>query len=281
MVVGAAIFDTLSSEFHTAFFNPALNTYCTGLQTELAVALTIEGVVPTAVRAAVLRNLVDDIVDQHHYHTSSGIIGIIYVLPVIAESGRADVALEMLLQDTFPSYGFMIKGGANGYEPATTLWELWDTDTGSADMDSRNHIMFGSVGGFFYRYLLGVRPILPGFTQMKIQPVIVTHPKLTHAAGTVVTPLGDVNCAWASYLLPSVSFMTNLTIPSGATAYVMFADVLAGLIQESGAVVWSNDSFIGGVGGVLGGSMTEGVVTLQVISGEFEFFVQKTIVVDS
>ena len=44
----------------------------------------------------------------------------------------------MLLQDTFPSFGFMVKGGEHGYEPATTLWELWDSDTGNVGMDSRS-----------------------------------------------------------------------------------------------------------------------------------------------
>jgi hypothetical protein len=41
------------------------------------------------------------------------------------------------------------------YEPATTVWELWESDSGNPDMDSRNHIMFGTVGSWFYKGILG------------------------------------------------------------------------------------------------------------------------------
>ena len=89
----------------------------------------------------------------HGIHTTSGILGIKFSLEALALHGRLDVAVSMLLQDTFPSYGFMIRGGNHSYEPSTTLWELWNSDTGSDTMDSRNHIMFGSVGSFFYKHL--------------------------------------------------------------------------------------------------------------------------------
>ena len=41
--------------------------------------------------------------------------------------------------------GYMI---ANKYEPATTLWELWNSDDQGPGMNSRNHIMFGSISSY-------------------------------------------------------------------------------------------------------------------------------------
>ena len=52
-------------------------------------------------------------------HTTSGILGIKVILEVLANEGYGAVAVDMLLQETFPSYGYMIK---SEYEPATTLW---------------------------------------------------------------------------------------------------------------------------------------------------------------
>ena len=65
-------------------------------------------------------------------------------------------------------------------------------------MDSRNHIMFGSVGSFFYKYVLGVTALEPGFARIRVRPAVVGHPNLTHAAGTVATPFGACVVAWST-----------------------------------------------------------------------------------
>jgi len=45
----------------------------------------------------------------------------------------------------------------NNIEEASTMWELWNTPWGDPGMDSRNHIMFGSVGHWFYEYIAGIQ----------------------------------------------------------------------------------------------------------------------------
>ena len=59
--------------------------------------------------------------------------------------GRSDVALAMTTQTTYPSYGYMLQGKGN-QEPATTIWELWDSDKEGPGMNSRNHIMVKFYG---------------------------------------------------------------------------------------------------------------------------------------
>jgi alpha-L-rhamnosidase len=68
-------------------------------------------------------------------------------------NGHHDMALELISSTTYPSYGYMFN---NPYDNATTLWELWNTPLAGPGMNSRNHIMFGSVGGWFYSYLADI-----------------------------------------------------------------------------------------------------------------------------
>merc|ERR1712167_457114 len=81
-----------------------------------------------------------------------------------------DVPVRMNEVTSYPSYGYMI---TNQYEPATTLWELWNSDSQGPGMNSRNHIMFGSVSSWFYRHLCGldVEKGSKGYDEMTIHPV--------------------------------------------------------------------------------------------------------------
>jgi alpha-L-rhamnosidase len=60
------------------------------------------------------------------------------------------VAFKLLLSDTYPSWGYMVKKGA------TTWWERWNGDTGDPSMNSYNHYAFGSVMAWVYRRAAGI-----------------------------------------------------------------------------------------------------------------------------
>jgi hypothetical protein len=53
----------------------------------------------------------------------------------------------------YPSYGYEI---LSPVEPATTIWELWDSDAEGPGMNSRDHIMFGGPGHWIYSYAGGI-----------------------------------------------------------------------------------------------------------------------------
>ena len=65
---------------------------------------------------------------------------------------------------------------------ATTTWERWDairedgtvneTKMSSDNMVSFNHYSFGSVGKFYYKYILGISPLEPGYGKVRIAPHI-------------------------------------------------------------------------------------------------------------
>jgi len=165
--------------------------------------------VPPADLQAVLDNLVNDITVTHSVHPTTGILGWKFMLETLTTNGRSDVGVLVNLQKTYPSLGYMIEGVGN-YEPATTIWELWDSDVEGPGMNSRNHIMFGSVGGWFYKSFLGLYPASSnrtkfselgdgtGFNYFFVGPdaSIVNVYNTTSASGSTTTPNGMLEVAW-------------------------------------------------------------------------------------
>lgn len=106
---------------------------------------------------------------NHSNHTTSGIIGWRYEAEILSENGHADLAFALMTQTTYPSFGYQI---LNSNEPATTLWELWDSDTSDPHIDSRNHIMFGGPGAWLHTYVGGITNALGsiGFKHVMFAP---------------------------------------------------------------------------------------------------------------
>jgi alpha-L-rhamnosidase len=272
-------FNRLKGEFHTAFF--ANGRYGTGLQTEQALALWLQAPPTQQIFDAVFADLVNDIVVTQKMHTTSGIIGWKYVLEVLSRHGRTDVALGLNLQTTYPSLGFMIQGAANP-EPATTIWELWDSHTEGPSMNSRNHIMFGTNGAWLYRSLGGINPAgVSGV--LRISPSgINDHGLVTVTASTVVVT-GPIQVSWA-VPSPKTSYTLNVRIPFGQTAEVdlpvvaslgMSAGTIA--VAESSKSVWARGAYVAGVDGITRATMSNelGVPAVRVVlgSGNYAFVV--------
>lgn len=77
-------------------------------------------------------------------------------------------------------------------------------------MNSRNHIMFGTVSSWFYRYLCGIDVPLGsrGYDNITIRPVGVGVPgavNLTEVSCSVQTPHGQVSAAWEGPAVPGQS----------------------------------------------------------------------------
>ena len=141
---------------HTKWFNKATGWYDDGGQTAQVLALALDRRPPLmmspAQRAGVLGRLVANI-HAHGNHSTSGIIGFRYVMDVLSDSGHGALALALMTQTSYPSFGYQI---LNKYEPATTVWELWQSDVTGPRMNSRNHIMFGGPGSWLHTYVGGI-----------------------------------------------------------------------------------------------------------------------------
>ena len=180
-------------------------------QTVYLLALHME-LLPPELRARAVERLVADI-ERHDWHLTTGFVGVALICPILTEHGHADVAHRLLLNETFPSWGYSIRQGA------TTIWERWDgwtEDHGFQTplMNSFNHYSLGSVAQWLYEYVAGIRldPDRPGYEHVVISPI---PGRLEHASATYESVRGRIRSAWRR------GFRLEVEIPANVTATVV------------------------------------------------------------
>ena len=98
-------------------------------------------------------------------HLGTGFLATPDLLPVLADHGHLDVAYELLLQDTAPSWLVMIDRGA------TTVWERWEgIDEDGVPHESLNHYSKGAVVSFLHRYVAGLQRLEPTWRRFRVAP---------------------------------------------------------------------------------------------------------------
>ena len=120
------------------------------------------------------------------------------LLPLLAENGEAALAYDLLLSEDCPGWMYQLRHGA------TTIWERWDAirpdgsvneeKSGGDNMVSFNHYAFGSVGEFYYEYILGIKSLEPGFRRVRIRPF--PDARLGRAEGSYRSVSGEIRVAW-------------------------------------------------------------------------------------
>ena len=225
-----ALFDHIKSAFNTAYVSPD-GRIKGDTQTCYVLALRF-GLLPPAQRPLAAQHLVADIAAKNN-HLSTGFVGVGYLCPVLTETGHNSVAYRLLLNDTFPSWGYSIKQGA------TTIWERWDGYTkekGFQDpgMNSFNHYSLGSVGQWMYQDVAGIDtdPNRPGFAHILIRPH--PGPGLSHARAVYDSIRGRIACAWRA---EGAGLALDVIIPANTTATVFVPAPLGADISEGGVPV--------------------------------------------
>ena len=198
-------------------------TVGTGTQTSYVVALYTK-MAPEKLEPKLVNKLVMDI-ESRKWHLSTGFLGTPFLLFTLSDHGRADVAYRLLLNDTYPSWGYMLSKGA------TTWWERWNGDTGDPAMNSYNHYAFGSVIAWVYRYAAGIDAAgdSPGFKE------IVIHPHLSGlnaARAEYESVYGKVSSDWKG--TTNGPFSLKVTIPANTSATVYLPAVSGAHLTEDG-----------------------------------------------
>src|SRR5579862_7762295 len=209
----ASRYDELIGKIRGAFQKAYIRddgTVGTGTQTSYVVALYAK-MAPKELEGQLVEHLVKDI-EARDWHLSTGFLGTPFLLFTLADHGRSDVAYRLLLNETYPLWGYMLSKGA------TTWWERWNGDTGDPGMNSYNHYAFGSVMAWVYRSVAGIDTAVEGagYRQIVVHPLL--DPRLTHARGEYDSVYGRIVSDWNSK--PGKSFSINLTIPANTKAKV-------------------------------------------------------------
>ena len=179
------LYDHIASAYLTAFVKGDGSVAGNTQTSYLATLFT--GIAPSTLRAKMIDRLTADI-EAHGNHLTTGFLGTPFLMFVLDENGRSDLAFKLLLSDTYPSWGYMVSKGA------TTWWERWNGDTGDPSMNSYNHYAFGSVMAWVYRRAAGIDTDAAGagFHHLTIQPhfdpaLPQLHVEYDSAYGTIVS----------------------------------------------------------------------------------------------
>ncbi|RIJ50536.1 hypothetical protein D1614_00950 [Maribellus luteus] len=227
--------ENIKTAFYQHFYNAETKNYEEGSQFSNSFALFL-GLVPESEKEAVLNNLVNDIVNTHDTHLTTGILGTKYLMELLSREGRSDVAWALATQTTFPSWIDMLKD-------RTTLSEKWDKS------GSSNHVMLGSIDSWFYQTLAGiqVQEDAPGFSEFVIKPFMPED--LSWVKASVKTVKGTVKSEWS---IKNGNYHLNIQVPFGSEAIVYIIGDNPDNISESGHPVeqaenveflWKEDNY--------------------------------------
>jgi alpha-L-rhamnosidase len=209
----ARIAEQVRAAWQSAYLN-ADGTTAADTQASYVRALSF-GLVPDDMRDAAAARLVE-LIRSADTHLGTGFLSTTDLLPVLADTGRADVAYELLFQRTAPSWLNMIDRGA------TTIWEDWEgIDESGAARESLNHYSKGAVIRFLHTHTLGLRqaPGSVAWESVVIEPI--PGPGVTWARGTHESPQGAIRVEWR---IEGGEIHISAEIPAATSARIVYPD---------------------------------------------------------
>lgn len=207
--------DKIKDAINAKYLNRETGIYASGTQTELSVPLQWQ-VVPEDLIPKVTANLVKK-VEEAGFHLDVGVLGAKAILNALSRNGYPDVAYKVAAQDTYPSWGWWIVNGA------TTLLENWDLQ---AERDiSDNHMMFGEIGGWFFKGLGGIfpDPENPGFKHIILRPNFVKE--LKHFKAEHNSLYGLITSKWE---WKRKNILYTVVVPANSTATLYLPENVKG-----------------------------------------------------
>jgi len=171
--------------------------------------------VPEELRPRTARRLVE-LIREAGTHLGTGFLATPLLLPVLADAGHLDVAYDVLLQDTPPSWLTMVDRGA------TTVWEAWEgIDADGVAHESLNHYSKGAVISFLHRYVAGIRPDENEVAYRRFRIAPRPGGGIDWAEAVHESPYGRIESSWR---ITERTFRLTATVPAGTTAQVELPD---------------------------------------------------------
>ena len=147
---------------------------------------------------------------------ATGFVGTPYILHVLSNHGKTDMAYQLLLEERNPSWLYSVTHGA------TTIWEHWngikeDGSFWSTAMNSFNHYAYGSVCDWLYGVAAGITVSEEGVGYKKFTLAPKPSKKLGHVNCAIETVSGRIESRWY-YKGEQVFF--EFTVPNGSEAVI-------------------------------------------------------------
>ncbi|SIT02998.1 alpha-L-rhamnosidase [Alicyclobacillus vulcanalis] len=130
------------------------------------------------------------LIECNGWRLDTGFLATPFLMDVLCDAGRPDIAYRLLWQERCPSWLYEINCGA------TTVWESWDavSPNGDVKLVSQNHVAFGCIGDWMYRRLGGLKPLMPGFKEFIVEPDVMCG--LDFVGICHDTPYGIIKLEW-------------------------------------------------------------------------------------
>lgn len=121
------------------------------------------------------------------------------------DNGWVPISLGMTIYKYEAILNGSVETGGRSLKMITSLWQkmiydgattFWETIKGHADFNGAGSLChgFSTVPAYIYQaYILGVKPIDPGFSSFVVRPIFGN---LTWASGKIPTPAGDIEISW-------------------------------------------------------------------------------------
>jgi alpha-L-rhamnosidase len=158
------------------------------------------GIVPAKNRTAVI-----DAIKARRM--SVGMVTVRWLVQALGESDQGPHLIDLYTNKHWDGWAQSLSRGA------TATWESWDADkTG----DSLSHA-WGAAGlEGYYRYILGIRPLKPGYDEVLIHPLDFGD-KLNWAKGRITTDHGPISVHW---IRTADTYNLRVTLPAKVTARI-------------------------------------------------------------
>ena len=181
-----------------------------------------------------------ELAKDNEHKIATGFLGTPFLLFALSDTGHADEAYRILLNEECPGWLYAVNQGA------TTIWERWDAllpdgtvnlsndqaggesassedfdpeDQSAPSMTSFNHYAYGAVGDWLYRRVAGLEALEPGWKRFRVKPV--PGGGLTWAEAHTQTPFGKAACRWE---IADGVFAVTVEVPEGASCEVTLPD---------------------------------------------------------
>lgn len=231
-----------------------------GTQTAYVLALNFD-MLPESMRKQAAERLANNVRDYGN-HLTTGFLGTPYLCHVLTRFGYTDLAYQLLLQESYPSWLYPVKMGA------TTIWERWDGQKPDGTfqtpgMNSFNHYAYGAIGDWMYRVMAGIDTdeSAPGYKRIVIKPHVGGN--FTHASASLQTYYGEVSSGWKK---ENNQLVWDVNIPANTTATLYIPAKSAEAVKENNTVLSSAE-------GIKVQKAEEGYVVVEASSGKYQFVV--------